>query len=105
MKAQVPKPIAAPTASNNDFGATPLENSGPLHKKPPTIARAEPIALPVLIDSPPTIAIVIGMITDKELIGDTTPIFPVERPAYRQIKPKYPHKPAAAPAKNIFDVR
>ena len=38
-----------------------------------------------------------GISALSALIGDTTPMRPVESPAYKQIKPKYPQMPASAP--------
>ena len=77
----VPKPNAAPVASSNGFSETPCENSGPLVKKAPIIASAQPAADPADKRSPPISAKLIGRRVESELIGETTPIFPVESPA------------------------
>ena len=39
------------------------------------------------------------MSAPRELMGDTTPIRPVESAPYKLIKPAYPANPASAPAK------
>ena len=56
-------------------------------KKAPSKASAQPIARPVLKVSPPISAMLIGIKVESELIGETTPILPVDKPAYKQIKP------------------
>ena len=48
--------------------------------------------------SPVINAKVNGITALSELMGDTTPMRPVDNPAYKQINPIYPVTPASAPA-------
>ena len=83
----VPKPAAAPSAKKIGFGDSPCDSSGPLAQNAPTIAMTTPIPCAVVSTSPFTSATVKGMTALSALIGETTPMRPVDKPAYKQIKP------------------
>ena len=93
----VPNPAAAPSAKISGLGDKPCDNSGPLAQKAPAKARTTPIACPVVKTSPATSATVSGMTPLSALIGETTPMRPVDKPAYKQTSPMYPVIPAIAP--------
>ena len=84
----VPNPAAAPNAKKRGLGDKPCDNSGPLAQKAPANARTTPIACPRVKTSPATSATVNGMTPLNALIGDTTPMRPVDNPAYKQINPR-----------------
>ena len=94
-----PKPAAAPKANNNGLSGRPLESSGPLAQKTPTSAITTPIEVMAVNVSPVINAYATGITALIELIGETTPMRPVDKPSYKQAKPMYPHKPARAPYK------
>ncbi|CAB5109377.1 unannotated protein [freshwater metagenome] len=75
-----PKPIAATTARRTGFSATPPLISGPLAQTAPVKAILMPINWVEFGFSPFINAIVSGIRTLREAIGETTPILPVANP-------------------------
>ena len=82
-----PKPMAAPNARSKGLSGKPCDSSGPLAQKTPINARTTPIEVIVESLSPLSNAYVSGTTAPIELMGETTPIRPVESPAYKQKSP------------------
>ena len=83
-----PNPAAAPKARSSGLIGKPFESSGPLAQKTPTKATTIPIEASVESLSPVIKAYTSGITALIELIGDTTPMRPVERPSYKHARPK-----------------
>ena len=77
----MPKPIAAPIARSKGLIGRPCESSGPLAQKTPTSARTTPMETIAESLSPFTKAYVSGTTAPMELMGETTPMRPVDKPA------------------------
>ena len=77
----VPKPAAAPRARKSGLGDKPWESSGPLAQNAPASAMTTPTPCALVKTSPDTSATVKGTTALNALIGETTPMRPVDNPA------------------------
>ena len=82
-----PKPAAAPNARSIGFKGSPWDSSGPLAQKTPTRAITTPTRVNDERTSPVISAYASGITVLRELIGETTPMRPVDKPSYKHASP------------------
>ena len=94
-----PKQSAANAPKRRGFKPSPPRISGPLPKNAPSIAITIPTMARDEGRSPWIREYRTGIITEREEIGDTTPIRPVASPAKNALRPIKPISPAHTPGR------